>query len=76
MPAPWVQIKILQILAMFGANDLRTSEQIYEVLGMTLKRSDDTGINIGNAVTYQCVKTIATIYPNQQLLESAATAVS
>lgn len=55
MPAPWVQIKILQILAMFGANDLRTSEQIYEVLNMTLKRSDDTGINIGNAVTYQCV---------------------
>ena len=49
---------------------------MYEILGQTLRRSDDTGINIGFAVTYQCVKTIATIYPNQSLLESAANSVS
>lgn len=55
-----------------GHNDLKTSEQIYEILGQALRRSDDTGINIGHAVTYQCVKTIATIYPNQLLLELAA----
>ena len=76
MPAPWIQIRILQILALLGANDLKTSEQVYEILGQTLRKSDDTGINIGHAVTYQCVKTIATLYPNQRLLEMAASTVS
>lgn len=52
------------------------SELIYEVLGSTLRRADDTSINIGYAVTYQCVKTIAGIYPSQQLLEQAASSVS
>ncbi len=47
-----------------GENDLKVSEDIYEILGLTLKRSDDTGINIGHAVTFQAVKTISTIYPN------------
>ncbi|KRX02553.1 Armadillo-type fold [Pseudocohnilembus persalinus] len=76
MPAPWIQIKILQILAQLGANDLKTSEQMYEVLSMCLKRCDDTGINIGEAVTYQCVKTIASIYPDPTLLESASNSIS
>lgn len=76
MPAPWIQIRILQILALLGANDLKTSEQVYEILGQTLRKSDDTGVNIGHAVTYQCVKTIATLYPNQRLLEMAASTVS
>jgi AP-4 complex subunit epsilon-1 len=76
IPAPWIQIKLLQILAMLGANDQKVSEHIYEVLNMTMKRADDTGINIGYAITYQCVKTISSIYPNQNLLETAASSVS
>lgn len=76
IPAPWIQIKLLQILGNLGSNDPRVSDQIYEILGQTMRRADDTGINIGYAITYQCVKTIATIYPNQRLLESAANSVS
>jgi AP-4 complex subunit epsilon-1 len=68
-PAPWLQIKLLQILTLLGQNDLKVSEQIYEVLSSTLRRADDTTINIGYAVTYQCVKSIATLYPSQSLLE-------
>ncbi|EGR32873.1 hypothetical protein IMG5_068280 [Ichthyophthirius multifiliis] len=76
IPAPWIQIKNLQILAILGKKDQKVSEQIYEILGQALRRSDDTGSKIGFAVTYQCVKTIATIYPYQSLLEQAASAVS
>jgi len=76
MPAPWIQIKLIQILALLGENDQPTSEQIYEMLSQTLKRADDTGLNIGYAVTYQCVKAICTIYPNQALLEAAVTSLS
>ena len=36
MPAPWVQIKLLQILGYLGMNDQKTSEHIYEVLQMVL----------------------------------------
>ncbi|KAL4495086.1 hypothetical protein ABPG72_015786 [Tetrahymena utriculariae] len=75
IPAPWIQIKILQILAILGKKDQKVSEQIYEILGQALRRSDDSGSKIGFAVTYQCVKTIATIYPYQSLLEQAASAV-
>ncbi|CAD8095829.1 unnamed protein product [Paramecium sonneborni] len=75
-PAPWLQIKLLQILTLLGANDLKVSEQIYEVLGSTLRRADDTTINIGYAVTYQCVKCVSGIYPQQSLLEQAANSVS
>jgi AP-4 complex subunit epsilon-1 len=38
---------LLQILSILGSNDLKVSEQIYEVLGSTLRRADDTTINIG-----------------------------
>jgi len=76
IPAPWIQIKLLQILALLGANDQKTSEQIYEIVSMTMKRADDTGINIGFAITYQCVKTIASIYPNSYLLEAASNSLA
>lgn len=32
LPAPWVQMKILQCLAYLGANDKTVSEQMYETL--------------------------------------------
>jgi AP-4 complex subunit epsilon-1 len=41
-----------------------------------LRRAEETSNNISIAVTYQCVKTIATIYPNEALLVEAATVVT
>lgn len=76
MPAPWLIIKTLRVLALLGANDLKTSEHIYEILSMALKKADDTTNNIGFAITYQCVKTVSQIYPNQALLEKAASSIS
>lgn len=76
LPAPWIQIKILEILAILGRDDLQASEGMYEILTQVLRRADDTGINIGYAIVYQCVRTICIIYPNQNLLEQASNTIS
>jgi len=75
MPAPWLQIKLLQLLATLGNNDKRGSEAMYEVLGECMRRAD-TGTNIGYAVVYEVVKTITTIWPDATLLDAAASAIS
>lgn len=70
-PAPFVQIKLLKILAVLGANDKAASEHMYAVLTDVLKRSD-SGINIGNAILYECCCTITSIYPSTKLLVTCA----
>nr|CAG4719119.1 unnamed protein product [Naegleria fowleri] len=75
LPAPWIQIKLLKNIALLCADDRSTSELVYEVLREGMQRAD-TGLNIGHAVVFEFVKTITTIYPNNLLLESAASAIS
>jgi len=75
VPAPWIQMKIIRILAILGKKDAQASNGIYEILGDTMKRAD-VGINAGYAVVYECVRTITIIYPNPTLLDAAADAIS
>jgi AP-4 complex subunit epsilon-1 len=75
LPAPWIQIKILQILAILGKEDKTTSELMLDTLRETMQRGDNA-LNIGHAVVYETVKTITAIYPNNLLLENAASAIS
>ena len=75
-PGPWIQVILLEILSILGRDDQSSSENMYEILGQCLRRADDTGINIGYAIVYQCLKTICTIYPNSHLIELASTTIS
>ncbi|CAK9005519.1 AP-4 complex subunit epsilon (AP-4 adaptor complex subunit epsilon) (Adaptor-related protein complex 4 subunit epsilon) (Epsilon subunit of AP-4) (Epsilon-adaptin) [Durusdinium trenchii] len=75
IPAPWIQIKLLKLLATLGENDQRTSEQMYSVLSECIKRAN-TGIYVGYAIIYECVRTVTTIYPNEHLLDAAAASIA
>jgi AP-4 complex subunit epsilon-1 len=69
-------MKILEILSYLGADDKNASEQMFEILSSVLKKADDSGINIGYALVYQCLKTITYIYPSQGLIDSSTNTVS
>ena len=64
IPAPWIQTKILEILSYLGQDDEHTSKQMYEIITTVLKRSDDSAINVGYALVYQCLRTITQIFPS------------
>lgn len=75
IPAPWIQMNLVRILALLGRGDQAASEGVYEVLAEVMKRAD-TGINVGYAVVYECINAVITIYPNATLMDVAATAIS
>ncbi|KAI5002942.1 hypothetical protein ZWY2020_027592 [Hordeum vulgare] len=54
MPAPFIQIKLLKILAVLGSGDKSASGHMYTVLG-DIFRKGDTASNIGNAILYECI---------------------
>ena len=68
VPAPWLKIDLLKILAKLGYNDEITSQQIYPVLQKVLARTVPTH-TMGLAVIQECLDTICTIYQNDSLLE-------
>jgi len=74
-PAPFIQIRLLKILGVLGANDQKASEEMYAVLTNLLRRGDNH-TTIGNALVYECVKTVTAIYPSPKLLELSAGVVA
>jgi len=69
-------MRILEILSALGSDDKQVSSQMYEIVAHVLRRADDTGINIGQALVYQCLKTITSIFPSQSLIDSATVTIS
>mmetsp|Transcript_20610 Transcript_20610/g.48958 ORF Transcript_20610/g.48958 Transcript_20610/m.48958 type:complete len:814 (+) Transcript_20610:300-2741(+) len=70
-PAPWLQIKLLKLLAILGHANQRSSEEMYEVLREVMTRAD-MKTTIGFAIIFETVRTITRIYPQQQLLTAAS----
>ncbi|EMS64146.1 AP-4 complex subunit epsilon [Triticum urartu] len=75
MPAPFIQIKLLKILAVLGSGDKSASGHMYTVLG-DIFRKGDTASNIGNAILYECICCVSCIFPNSKMLDAAAETTS
>ena len=75
VPAPWVQIKIVHLLSHLGYGDQTNSEKMYQVIAATMSAAD-AGTAIGHAITYECIRCVVHIYPNQELLDSASKATA
>jgi AP-4 complex subunit epsilon-1 len=75
LPAPWIQLDLLRLLAVLGRNDKNASAHMQQVLADVIRRAA-IGTNIGYAVVHECVRTATTIYPHGPLLEAAAQAVT
>lgn len=66
-----MQIRLLKILALLGSGDKQASENMYTVVGDIFRKCDSSS-NIGNAVLYECICCVSSIYANPKLIESAA----
>ncbi|XP_020110695.1 AP-4 complex subunit epsilon [Ananas comosus] len=75
MPAPFIQIKLLKILALLGSGDKEASGHMYTVLGDIFRKAEHS-TNIGNAILYECICCVSSIYPNPKSIEAAAAATS
>lgn len=75
VPAPWLQIKLLKLIAILGADNKAQTEKSAEVLTEVIKRAD-SGLNIGHAVVFEAINTITAVYPIPELIELAADAIS
>lgn len=75
VPAPWIQINLLKLLAQLGADDQSASEHMYEVLLQTLQRAEKHRNNAGYAVLYEAIMSITRIRANNSLLEAAANSI-
>ena len=75
VPAPWIQIKIVRLLARLGYGDQTISEKMYAVIAQTMSCAD-AGTAIGHAISYECIRCVVHIYPNQELLASASKATA
>ncbi|KAI9092210.1 hypothetical protein K1719_027710 [Acacia pycnantha] len=75
MPAPFIQIKLLKILALLGSGDKQASENMYTVISDIIRKGDSSS-NIGNAILYDSICCAASIYPNPKLIEAAADVVA
>lgn len=71
----YLQIKLLKILAVLGSGDKQASGNMYMVLG-DIFRKGDTASNIGNAILYECICCISSIFPNAKMLDAAAETTS
>ena len=62
-------------MALLGSGDKQASENMYTVVGDIFRKCDSSS-NIGNAVLYESICCVSSIYANPKLIESAADVIA
>ena len=75
LPAPWIQMKLVQIFALLGEKNEFVSNQLFDVLSETMRRCDIMS-NAGAALIFEVIKTATIISPHNTLLEHCSLYVS
>ena len=57
---PFLQVQILTLLRLLGANNIKASEEMNDVLAQVATNTE-TSKNAGNAILYECVQTIMAV---------------
>eukprot|EP00571_Detonula_confervacea_P013229 CAMPEP_0172297286 /NCGR_PEP_ID=MMETSP1058-20130122/369_1 /TAXON_ID=83371 /ORGANISM="Detonula confervacea, Strain CCMP 353" /LENGTH=1015 /DNA_ID=CAMNT_0013006419 /DNA_START=58 /DNA_END=3105 /DNA_ORIENTATION=- len=57
---PFLQVQILTLLRLLGANNVKASEEMNDVLAQVATNTE-TSKNAGNAILYECVQTIMAV---------------
>lgn len=76
VPSPWIQIKLLKILALLGKNDTNISTKLYGVLQHVLEQAIQAQNNSGYSVAYETIYTITKLSPNGMALKLALVNIS
>lgn len=72
--APFIQIKLLQLLCYYGYQNKSNSMNMYNVLGECIKciESQNINNNISYSILYEIIHTVSYIWPNHELLNQCA----
>ena len=72
MPAPWVQVRIIDLFGILGEGNASASAKMYEPLGAALRAALGFRLSVSSMVIYSVVKTATRIVPDKALLGLAA----
>ena len=72
MPAPWVQMDLVELLGILGRGNARASEKMYECLESTFRAALAYKPSVAAMVVYSCIRTIMSIVPSAPLMEAAS----
>jgi len=66
-PAPFLQITLLRLLGLLGADNPQVSSDMQVILVDVWKRAQSLMSQAGNAILFECMKTATTIVPSDTL---------
>ncbi|CAG8445318.1 5545_t:CDS:10 [Ambispora gerdemannii] len=58
IPAPWIQIQLVEILGLLGRDDEIISEEVCPIIIQTLRKSEQ-GVDAAYAVIFECVRALS-----------------
>ncbi|CAG8546169.1 21304_t:CDS:10, partial [Dentiscutata erythropus] len=62
VPAPWIQIKIIEIMGLLAQDDEKISSEIGPIIVHTLRKAEN-GVDAAYAIIFECIRAISRLHP-------------